>query len=151
MLRILLANNISNIIIPVRIWVFDFIETFSTTWTSNNTVRWCAYIWPFRIYDKPKFSSCEVGMIFWILDKIFGRFFKLVFPACSYISKFMSLANLFYISYKDGVSIFALMASFMTDPVICSGLNSYHLLLFVWFLVSNWLFNASFCVIVIVS
>ena len=71
-------------------------------------------------------------------------------PVCGYISKFTSVA-MFFISDKDGLSMFVLISSFMTDSVIRPALNSYHLLLFAYFLVCNSMFNASFCVIVIVS
>ena len=139
-------------IIFLRIWAFNFKATFSTTRTFNNTVRWCTNIWPFRTYDKPRFLNCEIAMIFLFLNKItiLGRLFMLNAPVCSYISKFMSVAN-FFINDKDGLSIFVVIASFMTDAVIRSALNSYHLLLFAWFLVCYSIFNASFCVIVIVS
>ena len=139
-------------IIFVRIWAFNFKATFSTTRTSNNIVRWCANLWPFRVYDKSKFSYCEIATIFWILDRItiLGRLFMLNAQVCGYNFKFTPVAN-FFINDKDGLSIFVLIASFMKDTVICPALNSYHLLLFAWFLVCDSIFDASFCVIVIVS
>ena len=147
-----MANNISYMVIFVRIWAFNFKATFSKARTSNNMVSWCANIWPFRIYDKLRFSNCKIAMIFWILDKItiLDRLFMLNAPVCGYISKFTSVAN-FFINDKDGLSIFVLIASFMTDAVIRPALNSYQMLLFAWFLVCDSIFNASFCVIVIVS
>ena len=151
-IRIFLANNIRNIIISVRIWAFNLKATFSTTRTSNNTVSRCANIWPFRIYDKPRFSDCEIALVFFNFGFSNNPWLALQVnaPVCGYFSKFMSVAN-FFINDKDELSIFALIPSFMLDAVIRPALNLYHLLLFAWFLVRDSMFNASFCVIVNVS